>query len=270
MPVEHYENFPVASRLLPARLRRPIEAIYAFARAADDIADEGDLPSAERLGQLAELRAELDRIATGGAVRAARLAPVAAAIREHALPIQPFRDLLDAFAQDVVKTRYRDWPELADYCRRSANPIGLLLLHLVRAASAENVVRSDAVCTALQLINFWQDVAIDWDKGRVYLPAEDMVRFGVAEAQIAQGRCDEPFRALMRHEIDRARELMRAGAPLGRALPGRMGLELRMIVAGGLRVLEKIERAGCDVFRRRPRLRAFDWPLLLWRAAREV
>jgi phytoene synthase len=266
MSVDHYENFPVASILLPRPLREPVAAIYAFARSADDFADEGSLPPTERLRLLAAYGAELDAIAADrptGQPIFLRLRPVIAA---HGLPLQLFRDLLDAFCQDVIKTRYDSYTELLDYCRRSANPVGRLLLHLFAAASPENLQRSDAICTALQLINHWQDVAIDWKKPRVYLPAEDLRRFGIGETQIGEARCDDRWRALMRFQVDRARALMLAGAPLGRSLPGRIGLEIRSIVAGGLRILEKIEAVGYDVFHRRPVLTAADWPRLLWRA----
>ena len=267
MPVDHYENFPVASLLLPARLRKPIETIYWFARNADDIADEGEWPPEERLKRLSDLRAELRRIESGEMSKTPWGERLNDVIRAHALPVQPFHDLLDAFSQDVVKARYRDWPDLAEYCRRSANPVGRLILHLHNAVSDENLTRSDAVCTSLQLINFWQDIAVDWRKGRVYLPCDEMRTFGVTDFQIAEGRCDDRFRALLGHQVGRARELMRRGQPLARALGGRIGLELKLIIAGGLRILEKLERHGYDMFRHRPRLTSSDWPLLCWRAA---
>jgi phytoene synthase len=267
MPVDHYENFPVASLLLPACLREPVTAIYGFARSADDIADEGSATADERLRELARFRSRLDDIAAGRPVSDPVFAPLQRAIDSHRLPLGPFYDLLDAFTQDVVKTRYRSFAELMDYCRRSADPVGRLLLHLYGAATAQNLPRSDAICSSLQLINFWQDVAVDWRKGRVYLPQDELVRFGVSEAQIAEGRCDAAWQRLMQFQIIRARAMMHDGASLGRALPGRIGLELRMIVAGGMRILDKLERVRGDVFRRRPVLAAFDWPLLLWRAA---
>ena len=266
MAVDHYENFPVASVLLPAPLREPVAAIYAYARSADDFADEGDLPAEERLARLDAYRAELDAIDGGLPTRHPiflRLRPV---IAEFGLPMGLFRDLLDAFAQDVSKTRYASYAELMDYCRRSADPVGRLMLKLFQADSADNLARSDAICSALQLINHWQDVAVDWRKGRIYLPAEDLARFGIREEQIAEGRCDDSWRALMGFQVNRARALMLAGSPLGSALPGRIGLEIRAIIAGGLRILEKTEAAGFDVFRRRPVLTAADWPRLLWRA----
>lgn len=266
MPVDHYENFPVASILLPRRLREPIAAIYAFARSADDIVDEGDASPAVRLGLLDSYRAEIDAIEANRDPDAPIFQRLAQAIRCHALPVQPFRDLLNAFSQDVVKLRYADFDELLDYCRRSADPVGRLMLHLYRAVSDENLVRSDCICSSLQLINFWQDVAIDWKKPRVYLPQSDLARFGVSEAQISEGRIDDNWRALMRFQIQRARAMMLRGAPLGAAIPGRIGLELRTVVAGGLRILEKIETVDFDVFSHRPVLRAYDWPLLSWRA----
>jgi len=266
----HYENFPVASILLPAPLREPVAAIYAFARSADDFADEGDLPAAERLALLDGYRRELDAIANDAPTQHPiflRLRPV---IARHDLPLQLFRDLLDAFAQDVAKTRYADFAELMDYCRRSANPVGRLLLHLFGAASAENLRQSDAVCSALQLINHWQDVGIDAAKPvpRIYLPQDELARFNVAEDAILRRAASADFFSLMRFQVDRARALMQEGAPLGRRLPGpyRIGLEIRTIVAGGLRLLEKIEAVGYDVFSQRPVLGTLDWPRVLLKA----
>lgn len=267
MSVGHYENFPVASLLLPARLRRPVAVVYRFARTADDFADEGDLADSERLALLDGYREELDRIAAGRAPESALFRDLAAVIEAHRVPIAPFRDLLDAFSQDVVKKRYSSFGELLDYCRRSADPVGRVLLHLFDAATPENVRRSDAICSALQLANFWQDLAIDWRKGRVYVPQEDLARFGVPERQLALGETGGGFRDLMRVETARARAMLEWGAPLAAALPGRIGLELALIVQGGLRILEKIDAAAGDVFRRRPVLGPLDWPLMLLRAA---
>ena len=257
MSESHYENFPVASLLLPARLREPVAAIYAFARSADDIADEGDAPPAERLRRLDDYRRQLDDIA-GNSLEPIfrRLQPV---IAEYRLPPGLFHDLLDAFSQDVHQQRYATHAELMDYCRRSADPVGRLLLHLFAADRPDYLRWSDAICSALQLINHWQDVAIDWRKGRVYLPAEDLERFGVSEAQIAAGQCDDSWRALMRFQVDRATALMESGRPLGQCLTGRIGLEIRAIIAGGLRTAAKIRAVDYDVFRRRPTLRGLDW-----------
>jgi phytoene synthase len=267
MPVDHYENFPVASILMPKRLRKPVAAIYHFARAADDIADEGDLPDRERLQHLDDFRDELNHIEADETPLLPLFKHLATEIRLHGLPMQPFRDLLDAFSQDVVKKRYADYDELLYYCRRSANPVGNLLLHLYEEATPVTIAYSDAICTSLQLINFWQDVAKDYAIGRLYLPQDDLVRFAVNEDQIAQGISDNKWRALMKFQVDRARSLMLQGAPLGSILTGRIGLEMRMIIAGGLRILDKLESADYDMFRHRPVLRPFDWVIMLAKSA---
>ncbi|MDO9244822.1 MAG: squalene synthase HpnC [Rhodocyclaceae bacterium] len=280
MAVDHYENFPVASILLPARLRPAVAAIYVFARTADDFADEGDLPATERLRLLDSYRHELDRIehSACGSNNEPTVHPVFHRLRphiaEHRLPLALFRDLLDAFAQDVVKTRYASFEELLDYCRRSANPVGRLLLHLFDAATPDNLRRSDAICSALQLINHWQDIGIDAAKPvpRIYLPQDDMARCKVSEESILRrvtsADFSANFRELMKFQVDRARTLMLSGARLGRDLPGRIGLEIRVIVAGGLSILDKIEAADYDVFNRRPVLGALDWPRILISALR--
>ena len=278
LPVDHYENFPVASWLLPARMRAPIEAIYGFARGADDVADEGDATASERLAGLARYGAALDAIEAGRAP-APGFERIAAAVAQHGLPVPLLRDLIDAFSQDVVKKRYATFDELLDYARRSANPVGRLVLHAFfvcgeplsrRSRSAAEATtqshQSDRICTALQLINFWQDVALDWRMGRVYIPQEDLARFGVAEEAIAKGVADERWAALMAFECARARRMLAEGAPLALALHGRMGLEIRATVEGGLAILDRIEAARGDVFRRRPTLTKFDWIKILFRA----
>ena len=261
MSVGHYENFPVASLLLPAPLREPVEIIYRFARSADDIADEGDDPPDVRLRKLGAYREQL----------AAPVDPlfhdVEKLIAQQGLPVQLFADLLDAFSQDVTKKRYENFPSVLDYCRRSANPVGRLLLHLFKRTTDSDLRRSDAICTSLQLINFWQDVDIDYTQDRrVYLPQDEMAHFGVSEHHLREKVCDSAWQALLKFQVERTRELMLSGKDLGRSLPGRIGLEIRATVQGGLRILEKIERVGFDVFRRRPTLKAFDWPLLLLKA----
>ncbi len=266
MPVSHYENFPVASLLLPKRLRAPIEVIYRFARSADDIADEGSDADDVRLAKLSVYRGALDRIAAGQVPTEPLFADVASIVREHRLPVQPFADLISAFSQDVTKKRYASFADLLDYCRRSANPVGRLLLHLFKRTSETDLAGSDAVCTALQLINFWQDVELDFAKGRIYLPQDEMARHGVSERQIAEQRCDDAWRSLLAFQVQRSRDMILRGKPMARSLPGRLGLEIRATIQGGLRILEKIEAVSYDVFRRRPVLRAFDWPLLLARA----
>jgi squalene synthase HpnC len=251
--VGHYENFPVASLLLPAALRPPVAAIYRFARGADDIADEGDDPAPLRLEKLRAYRRLLDAPSETADI-----------IRRYQLPVSLFEDLLDAFTQDVTRKSYANYAELLDYSRRSANPVGRLLLHLFKRTSETDLRRSDAICSALQFTNFWQDVEVDWRKDRrVYLPRDDMARFGVTEAHLQEGRCDDAFRNLLSFQVDRTEKLMGEGAPLGRDLPGRIGLEIRATVQGGLRILDKIRAADYDVFRRRPVLGPLDWPVLL-------
>ena len=268
MPVEHYENFPVASILLPRRLVPAVEAVYAFARGADDVADEGDASPAERLAGLAEYEAALDDIAAGRTPARPMFARLGEMVAAHGLPLQPLRDLLSAFRQDVVTTRYPDYGLLLDYCRRSANPVGRLMLALYGVGGERNLRESDAICSALQLINFWQDVGVDIGKGRIYLPQEDLARFGVLDTDIASGIDTPAWRALMAFEVERARALMLSGAPLATRLPGRIGWELRFVVQGGLRILERIEGAGYDVFRRRPVVGKLDYLLMLGRALR--
>jgi squalene synthase HpnC len=266
MPVEHYENFPVASILLPRRLRRPVELIYAFARQADDFADEGDLPAAARLELLEGFRQELRRIEDGAAPQTPLFRDLAEIVAAHVLPLQLFHDLLDAFTQDVTRKRYADFAEVMAYCGKSANPVGSLLLHLFREASPQNLAYSDAVCSSLQLINFWQDVAVDYRMGRIYLPQDDMARYGVDGQQIGRADNSGGWQALMLFQIGRTRELLQSGAPLGRLLPGRMGLEIRMIVAGGDAILRKLQACRGDVFHHRPVLQPADWPRMLYRA----
>ncbi len=261
MAVRHYENFPVASLLLPAPLRKPVQIIYRFARSADDFADEGDDPPEARLRKLDDYRRQL------AAPRDAVLHDVAKIVREHELPVELFADLLDAFAQDVTKKRYASFPEVLDYCRRSANPVGRLLLHLFKRTNDSDLCASDAICSALQLVNFWQDVDVDYRKdARIYLPQDEMQRFGVTERHLREKLCDAAWRALLDFQVERTRRLMLSGSELGQTLPGRVGLEIRATIQGGLRILDKIERAGYDVFRRRPKLRAYDWPLVLAKA----
>ncbi len=270
MPNSHYENFPVASPLLPPALRAPVRVIYAFARSADDLADEGDATVTERIAALNAYRDELDRIDAGDTPQSELFVTLRDALNSYSLSTTPLRDLLSAFTQDVTTTRYERFEDLMDYCRRSADPVGRIMLALFGEGRADALAQSDAICSGLQIINFLQDVAIDWQKARVYLPQEDLRRFGVSEAQIAAGQVDQRWQAMMQFEVDRARRMMLAGAPLARRLPGRMGWELRFVVLGGLRILEKIEAVEHDVFRRRPTLDKADWLRLGWRSLRFV
>ena len=255
----HYENFPVASVFLPRRLRLPVRAIYAFARTADDLADEGNAAPDARLAALQGLRNGLGAISRGETPTDPVLGPLALAIRTHDLPLQPFHDLLDAFSQDVTKTRYAHFGEVMEYCRKSANPIGRLLLKLYGEDDPKHLAWSDGICSALQLINFLQDVAIDWEKGRVYLPQDEMDRYGVTERQIAEGRPDALWQMFMKSQIERAHRILVAGSPLGLALKGRIGVEMRLILLGGERILYKLGEVRGDVFRQRPTLGFADW-----------
>ncbi len=262
MPVDHYENFPVASYALPARYRGPVALIYRFARTADDYADEADIPAEERLRLLGAYSAALHDIEAGRAPSIAWFSELAGVIREHALPLQPFHDLLSAFAQDVTCTRYSSRADLLDYCRRSANPVGRLLIALYRADTADNRRYSDAICTALQLVNFLQDVAIDYRKGRIYLPLEELERHGICAEEIGVAPRDIRWSRFMAEQVSTTRALLLSGTPLGRAMRGRLGLEMRMIIAGAARILDKIAAADGDVFRARPVLKWRDWPLI--------
>mgnify|MGYP001765268182 CR=1 FL=1 len=269
--VDHYENFPVASWLCPPALRAPIAAIYWFARTADDIADEGDAEPAQRLADLAAYRADLGTIAAGGTPSArwnGVFAPLAEALRAHALPVALLDDLLDAFAQDVVKQRYADRAELLDYCRRSANPVGRLLLHLYGVTDDDSLRRSDAICSALQLINFWQDLGVDTKRGRLYIPESDCLRVGLRGDDVLAGIDTPTVRALVRQQCDWARALMHDGAALVHRVPGRAGWELRLVVQGGLRILDRIAALDHATLRLRPTLRAGDAVVMAWRALR--
>ncbi len=262
----HYENFPVASVLLPRKLRHPVQVIYAFARSADDFADEGDAADTVRLANLENYRTQLRHIEADETSADPLFQALAEIIQAHALPLQPFYDLLDAFSQDVTTKRYATFYDLMDYCRRSANPVGTLMLHLYEQATPENMLYSDAICSALQLINFWQDVEIDFAKARVYIPLEDLHRFHVSEKNIAEKNVGAPFQDLMQFEIRRARNLLLEGKPLGRILKGRIGLEMRMIIQGGLRILDLLEKHHGDVFHHRPKLKTADWFIMAARA----
>lgn len=272
-PVEHYENFPVASWLCPPRLRPPIAAIYHYARTADDIADEGQATAAERLDDLGAYRQDLLALAQGQP-HSGRwpqvFDPLAAMLREFHLPVPLLDDLLDAFAQDVRKTRdqasYADPAELLDYCRRSANPVGRLLLHLYGVHDGTALRESDAICSALQLINFWQDLSRDIPRGRHYLTDADCAAYGVQREALASLTPTPSTLALIAAQVQAARALMQQGAPLVHRIPGRAGWELRLVVQGGLRILDKIEALGFNSLQRRPTVGAADTPRLLWRS----
>lgn len=276
----HYENFPVASLLLPAPLRQPVAAIYRFARSADDIADEGTASPEARLTRLNAYDEALHRIAAGQPV-SDDLAPVFQPLREQhlriGLPLAPCHALLSAFMQDVRQTRYASYDALLDYCRRSANPVGHLMLFLFKADTPAHIAMSDAICTALQLTNHWQDIAIDAAKGsggRIYLPQDELAGWGYHDDDIlsGQGMQRNPLRwaEFMRYQTQRVRGLFDTGGPLPGLLgrqSWRIGLELRLTVAGGRRILEKIDAVDGNIYTRRPKLRWWDWLSLLVIAA---
>ena len=264
----HYENFPVASRLLPARLRAPISVVYAFARGADDFADEGDAPPAERLAQLDDWARMLDAAAAGTPPDHPVFVALADVLARHALPVSLLHDLIEAFRMDVRQARWPTYDALLDYCRHSANPVGRLLLHLDGSATDDNLRDSDRICTALQLINHWQDLGQDADENdRVYVPEDEMARYGVTVEQLRARRTDDALRRLMAFQRARARAMLEAGAPLARRLRGRMALEIGLVVQGGTRILDKLDAHADDPFAR-PRLDVRDWAALAWRTLR--
>lgn len=276
MSVDHYENFPVASVLLPKRLRQPIKHIYWFSRSADDLADEGNHSATWRLEQLQGYRDALKQIQSGHLhieahdPRHAIFTPLAPVIQEHKLPISLFSDLLTAFEQDVTVKRHLNYEELYYYCTHSANPVGRILLHLYNEQRPDSLSMSDAICTGLQLTNFWQDIAIDWKKDRVYIPIDTLSQFNLSEDYIAARSAQQPTSAtdnkhwlrMMQQQVEQTRQLLRSGMPLAARLPGRISLELRLIILGGLRILERLDEVDYDVFTRRPTLTKADWVLL--------
>lgn len=267
--VQHYENFPVASVLCPPALRPAVVAVYHFARTADDIADEGDAPVASRLEALAAYRGDLHAIFHGQRP-SGRWEPVFEALdaarQAHDLPMRPLEDLLLAFEQDAPNPVHADRACLLAYCALSAAPIGRLLLHLYGVDDARSLRESDAICSALQLINFWQDLSVDLPRGRVYLPEDDLARHGLRRQDLMRPGHAERLGPLVRELCRWADNLMREGAPLAGRLPGRVGWELRLVVQGGLRILEKIAAMDYQTILHRPVLGWRDAPLLAWRA----
>ncbi|MES2188812.1 MAG: squalene synthase HpnC [Pseudomonadota bacterium] len=267
--VSHYENFPVASFLCPPELRPAVAAIYWFARTADDIADEGEATAQTRLDDLAAYHADL-LACTAGQPGSARwvsvFGPLRAIIEKFALPVHLLADLLGAFEQDVVKKRYASQGEVLDYCRRSANPVGRLLLHLYAVNDETSLQQSDCICSALQLINFWQDLGVDIPNGRIYLPADSWAAHGVDEAMLLAREINPATTALVKANVAWAQALMRKGAPLARSVPGRAGWELRLVVQGGLRIAEKIGHLNFATLQTRPKLNAWDAAVMGWRA----
>lgn len=282
----HYENFPVASRLLPARMRPHIAAIYAFARTADDFADDPGIPDSERLRLLDDWQRRLNAVVPfpdGGQTPSSAergqtpsgetpsaedrvFRALGNTIREHNLPASLFEDLLSAFRQDVTTTRYHTWADVLDYCRRSANPVGRLVLRVAGFDDARLDAESDAVCTALQLTNFWQDFARDWQHGRLYVPVEDRDAAGAKDEDLDLRRLTPEWTSALRIVAGRTRAFFAAGRPVCDAVSGRLRWELRLTWLGGSRILDRLEAANFDVFNNRPSLGAADAPALLWDA----
>ena len=267
--VNHYENFPVASFLCPPALRPAITAIYWFARTADDLADEGNAIPQARLDDLKAYRSDL-MACIAGQPFSNRWKEVfdhlQAVISKFSLPVNLLYDLLNAFEQDVVKTRYASQAELLSYCNWSANPVGRLLLHLYGVQDAASLQQSDCICTALQLINFWQDLSIDLAAGRIYLPADSFAKHSVEETQLLARQINPNTTALVAAQVAWAKSLMKRGSPLAKTVPGRAGWELRLVIQGGLRIAEKIEQIGFQTLRQRPKLKTWDVMVMTWRA----
>lgn len=262
----HYENFPVASWLIPQRLRQHVCNIYAFARTADDFADEAQ-HEGERLDRLRDWRAMLLRCAQGEATHPVFIA-LRETVRECALPVELLNDLITAFALDCEKRRYKNFAEVMHYCRHSADPVGRLILHLFGYGNEAWMRWSDNICTALQLANFWQDVAVDLGKDRIYIPQDEMARFGVTETVLQARRCTDGLRALMQFQVERTRGLFREGRPLCDTVPHpRLQWELRLTWLGGMAILDKIAANDYDIFRR-PVVGPRDWIRLLWKSYR--
>jgi hydroxysqualene synthase len=272
LPLTHYENFPVASWLCPPHLRAPIAAIYWFARTADDIADEGDATAQQRLDDLAAYRADLMAAAKGQATSTRWphvFTPLAASIVKFSLPIKHLDDLLSAFAQDIVKTRdaqaYKNDAELQDYCARSANPVGRLLLHLYGITDDLALGYSDDICTALQLINFWQDLSQDIPRGRYYLAEDACTQFGVSRTDLKNLVQTKNTTNLIANYVINTSARMKKGSQLVHLIPGRAGWELRFVVQGGLRILDKIKALDYAMLNNRPKLNALDYLVIFWR-----
>jgi len=264
----HYENFPVASFILPRRIRQAVTVLYVFSRCADDLADEGDATNDQRLAQLTTMETELQQTLDGHPPQDFLYIALADVIKNYQIPADLFLDLISAFKQDVIKKRYQNFAELMNYCRRSANPVGRLMLYLFNQADVKNLALSDGICSALQLINFYQDLSQDFEElQRIYIPLEDMERFSVTEDYFKNKISDKNMLALMQYEYDRAEKLLRAGGWLGKRLTGRAGFEIRLIIAAGTKVLHKLKQQQ-DVFSR-PRLTIRDYIWVIWKAVRK-
>lgn len=265
---QHYENFPVASFILPSNIRAAVAVVYIFARRADDIADEGNASDEQRLSQLTKMETELQQTVNGQIAEDYLYIALDDVIKKFKIPTQLLLDLISAFKQDVSKKRYQNFGELMHYCRRSANPVGRIMLHLFDQADEKNLALSDGICSALQLINFYQDLSQDYNElQRIYIPEDDMQKYNITEQHFADAVSDQPMQQLMQAQYERAEKLMQAGSWLGIRLRGRAGFEIRLIIAAGFKVLQKLKQQQ-DVFSR-PRLKIHDYIWVFWRALRK-
>lgn len=261
----HYENFPVGSFLLPGELRSPIRLVYAFARVADDIADEGSDPKETRLQKLDEWEGEF-RKAVAGNSDTAFFQELCAVIVRYAIPTSLFFDLITAFRMDASGNDYKTFEDLLLYCRHSANPVGRILLHIFRCVNDETQKLSDSICTALQLANFWQDLSVDIKRNRVYIPREDLERFGLRADDLRNGGGNNAIRALMHFQVERTEKIFLDGRSLFRSIDKRFALELRLTYYGGVRITEKVERLGGNILHQRPVLSRYDWVVIALRS----
>lgn len=268
MAQSHYENFPVASLIIPKKARPHIAAVYAFARSADDFADEKEFEKTrmEKLNDFTERVKNLQNSNPSD--------PVFASLRETILrfkiPLSLFTDLLTAFKMDVTTSRYTTFDKLLHYCRHSANPVGRIVLHIMGYPAPKFFEYSDFICTALQLTNFWQDIAVDLEKNRIYLPEEDLARFGYTETELANKIYNENFRRLILFQVERTMEFFDNGWPLCLKIPGRFGMELRLTWLGGVAILKKIRSGAGDVLTKRPVLKKTDFIPLFLKAVRKT
>ena len=261
----HYENFPVGSFLLPKEFRKPISLIYAYARVADDIADEGDVPIPTRLERLDQWENKL-KGSLAGERKEAFFAKLAEEVTRYAIPLQLFYDLVTAFRMDARGPEFWTFEDVLFYCRHSANPIGRMLLHIFGSFTEENASRSDAICSALQLANFWQDLSVDIKRNRFYIPSEDLSRFSVTKQELLDGSGKDNAISLIKFQIDRTRKMFLQGKPLVHSIDRRFRFELKLTYQGGMRILEKVESMGPAVLRTRPALTKYDWGNIILRS----
>ncbi len=267
MPTDHYENFPVASLILPNHLRISIQKIYNFARSADDIADCPDLPLTFKRERLQFFREELQKIATNSFPLTPLFHELSNVVNQYNLPLRLFEDLLDAFEQDLTTSRYETYAQLTSYCERSANPIGRILLHLFEQPKDEYFQLSDSICTGLQIINFLQDITEDYDINRIYLPSDEMKAFGITEGHIKHKTFDLKWLNFMEFQVDRAQQLLNSGAPLYGKLPGRLGIEIKAIVKSGTQVTKKLMNSRGNIFSETHKLNARDLVQIIFQIA---